>query len=257
MIKTGVVSITFRDKSPREIISLARNSKLGGIEWGGDIHVPQGDTKTAREVYLATIDSGLEVFAYGSYYRLGKEKSCEDFKAVLDTAVSLNAPTIRVWAGEKSSCDADEDYRNLIVENTQSICALAEEANVSISFEYHRGTLTDNCATALWLFNTINATNLFTFWQPNPDISHAENLSELNTVLPYLSNVHAFHWTKGNIMHLLRDGLVEWTEYINVVNSSSRDHNILLEFVKDDLVENFTTDAKTLKVWIRGRDSGN
>lgn len=251
MIKTGLVSVTFRDKSPQEVITLAARSKLGGIEWGGDIHVPQGDTKIAREVYLATIDSGLEVFAYGSYYKLGKQKNSDDFKAVLETAVSLNAPTIRVWAGEKSSSDADEDYKNLIVERTQAICALAKEANVSISFEYHRGTLTDNCDTVFWLCNAVDAVNLCTFWQPNPDISHIENLTELNAVLPYLSNVHAFHLTNGNVRRPFRDGLNEWTDYINVVNSSNKDHNILLEFVEDDLVVNFVADAETLTEWTR------
>ena len=35
MLNTGLVSVTFRDKTPEEIISTVKQCGLEGIEWGG------------------------------------------------------------------------------------------------------------------------------------------------------------------------------------------------------------------------------
>ena len=45
IIKSGLVSITFRELNPLEIIRLVSKAGLDGIEWGGDVHVPHGDIK--------------------------------------------------------------------------------------------------------------------------------------------------------------------------------------------------------------------
>src|SRR6187549_164575 len=94
----GLVSVTFRQLPPREIVDLARRAELGGIEWGGDVHVPAGDAGRAREVRAMTEDAGLSIVAYGSYYRAGEEDEAA-FAPVLDSACALGAPAIRIWAG--------------------------------------------------------------------------------------------------------------------------------------------------------------
>ena len=69
---TGLTSVTFRHLSPSEIIRLAQKANMDGIEWGGDIHVPAGDKPTAKIVKEQTMHAGLQVFSYGSYYRLSE-----------------------------------------------------------------------------------------------------------------------------------------------------------------------------------------
>ncbi|MCL2298765.1 MAG: sugar phosphate isomerase/epimerase, partial [Firmicutes bacterium] len=99
-MKCGLTSVTFRKLGWRAVIQIARACGFDGIEWGGDIHVPPGEVALAREVHLATVEAGLSVLSYGSYYRLGGE---EPFRPVLDAALALQADTIRVWAGAKGS----------------------------------------------------------------------------------------------------------------------------------------------------------
>ena len=70
MLIPGLVSVTFRQLAPREIVQLAAAAGLRGIEWGGDIHVPHGDLQAARAVRDITAAAGLQVLAYGSYFRL-------------------------------------------------------------------------------------------------------------------------------------------------------------------------------------------
>src|SRR6476469_730727 len=109
MLRPGLFSVTFRQLSPPEIIALVGRAGLRGIEWGGDVHVPHGDVARAREVRDRTADAGLEVAAYGSYYRVAKSEADElPFERVLNTAQALGAPLIRVWAGKQGSAAADQ-----------------------------------------------------------------------------------------------------------------------------------------------------
>ena len=71
MNKTGLVSISFRDKTPEEIIEYSLCSGIDAIEWGGDVHVPHGDIEKAKEVARLTLDAGLSMPEYGSYYIIG------------------------------------------------------------------------------------------------------------------------------------------------------------------------------------------
>ena len=72
MLIPGLVSISFRNLCPEEIIDITKESGLLGIEWGGDLHVPHGDVPVAAEVGSKTREAGLEVSSYGSYYRFAE-----------------------------------------------------------------------------------------------------------------------------------------------------------------------------------------
>ena len=109
MLHSGLVSITFRSLTPEQIIDLCVEAKIEGIEWGGDIHVPHGDIETATRVGSLTRAASIATPTYGSYYRVGKsEDDGLAFDQVLASAVALETPAIRVWAGSMDSADADE-----------------------------------------------------------------------------------------------------------------------------------------------------
>ena len=103
-MKSGLVSVSFRQKTPLEICALCRKANLSAVEWGGDVHCPpEADAAAIRAM---TLDYGLEVSSYGSYYRVGQ--SLDAFKANLETAVKLGAPVMRVWGGLHASRDMSE-----------------------------------------------------------------------------------------------------------------------------------------------------
>ena len=87
MIHPGLVSVTFRALSPAQVVDLVRQAGLRGIEWGGDIHAPPGNAARAREVRHLSLEAGLSVAAYGSYYRAAQSEAAGmPFAHVLDTA---------------------------------------------------------------------------------------------------------------------------------------------------------------------------
>lgn len=254
MIHSGLVSITFRGLSPFEIVELTGKAGLEGIEWGADVHVPHGNLKKAREVARATADVGLCVAAYGSYYRVGvSETQGLAFEKVLETAVALKAPTVRVWAGDKGSQYTSPYLRQTIVEESRRIADMAGAEGISISFEYHADTLTDTNASAMQLLGEVRHDNVWTYWQPPGGAPAEYCLEGLQAVLTRLSNVHVFHWLKkGDDIERreLAEGAEHWQRYLKVIKRSGRDHYAMLEFVMDDSPENFLKDARILKSWL-------
>lgn len=252
MLYSGLVSVTFRQLSPQEIVDLVAQAGLDSIEWGGDVHVPHGDLSAARAIRKMTADAGLRVSAYGSYYRAGHPES-GPFEAVLETALTLGTPTIRVWAGKQDSAQSDQAYRKQVVRDSQRIAAQAKSKGVMVAYEFHNNTLTDTTQSALELLKAVNHSHVKTFWQPphRQPVSHA--LAGLEAIFPWLLNVHAFYWhvdssTPPVVTRLpLADGTSVWHRYLNRLSRSAGNHFVSLEFVQDNSPAQFLKDAETLK----------
>ena len=249
MIHAGLVSVSFRKLQPKEIVALARRSGLTGIEWGGDIHVPHGEVHTAQRVRRLTEEAGLEVAAYGSYYRTGVHDGAT-FESIVETARSLGAPVIRVWAGDKGSAGADESYREQVAADSQRIATLAAQAGIAVAYEWHGGTLTDTKESAAALLAAVKHANVRCYWQPVRDLSVQDNLAGLDVALPRLRNVHVFHWLPGGERRPLAEGEAAWMQYLRKIAAAAGDRYAMLEFVKDDSAEQCVQDAKTLNWWL-------
>lgn len=251
MIKNGLVSVTFRQLHPAEIIDLVARAGLDAIEWGSDIHVPPCDPTHAREVRQMTADAGLRVSSYGSYYRAG-EHSEVPFREYIETASILAAPTIRVWAGSRSSVDADPAYRMAVIADLCRLAHLASEESISISLEYHDKTLNDTIEAAETLFCEIReiddaaARSIFSYWQPPIGASEEECITSLQRALPRLSYLHVGTWA-GTRRQPLSEGRSTWQHYLDVVRSSQKYHYALLEFVAGNDPVQFLEDAVVLR----------
>jgi sugar phosphate isomerase/epimerase len=249
MLKTGMLSVTFRDREAREIVDLAAATGLQGIEWGGDVHVLPGDTTCATEVARLTTNAGLSVAAYGSYYRIGaSEAQGMAFDAVLATAQALCAPLIRVWAGEKGSADADDAYRALVVEDALRIADLAAAAGMEIAYEWHGNTLTDTLDSALALLDATDRANVHTLWQATINRAPDDCLAELESIDGRLANIHVQHFTSDPpVFRALEEGADTWQRYLAYVASVPGDRYAMIEFVRDSSVDAFNEDAAVLR----------
>lgn len=240
----GLTSISFRGKTCTEVIELAKNADLDGIEWGGDVHVPPENAEGAAQVGQRTREAGLEVLSYGSYYRL-----CQgaDFYPVLQAAKALGAPMIRIWAGSVEQETVDPVYMERAAGELRHVCALAQKEGLRVSLEYHRWTLTWHSDSACTLLKKAGAENLYTYWQPNPDISHEENCRELAEIRPWLSSFHVFQWNRGDERRPLCEGESVWRDYYRIAGDRRR--NSLLEFIREDSVAQLQADAQVLRQW--------
>ena len=254
MLRPGLVSVTFRALSPREIIQSCVEAKLQGIEWGGDVHVPPDNLRNAREVAHMTRESGLDVAAYGSYYR------CDGapFEPILETAVELSAPLVRVWAGKVDASDATESNWARMSDELARINELARAANVQVATEFHGGTLTSHGMSALRLMESKNESGFQTLWQPlrrgeNFDMKIEENLAELRAVEPYLTYVHVYEWaddSEGKQQRLTLQNSAQWPRYVEELKRIGGERWLLLEFVPDDDPTILAREAAALRSWI-------
>jgi len=274
-VKTGLVSITFRQLSPEDIIQLCVDNQLDGIEWGGDVHVPPGNAAVAARVRSLTEQAGLGVAAYGSYYVLNGSatNNKHTFDAVLDSAQALGAPLIRIWAGAKSSAQATaQDWADAI-KDSRRLGDMAAAKGVKVAYEYHQGTLTDTNESAMKLLTEVAHPNVTSFWQPpnGADFEYCcEGLGNL-LMSGRLTSIHAFHWWPGfKDRHPLAAGAARWQPYLSLVREYDQtvaqnaakeqpcprpdalvpERYVCLEFVKNDDPENLVVDAKTLNQWL-------
>ena len=248
MLKPGLVTVTFRKFDVPKICQTAKNAALELLEWGGDIHVPPMNESAIALAKSCSVEHGLVIDTYGSYYRCSGE--ADEIAAAAETAHAIGAKNLRVWAGTKGNADADEVYRRAVTENLIQVCAKAAEFGLTVSPEFHGGTLTDHWEYAVRLAQEVGAENLRLYWQPNQFRDDTYNLTALRAVLPWLSNVHVFTWA-GHDRFPLADGERMWRQYIDIISRDGRDHGMLLEFVCDDTEEQLYRDAEILHGWLR------
>lgn len=249
MKKFGLCSVTFRQLSPIAIIQLAKESGLNGIEWGGDVHVPIHQLDRAREIGRQTQRAGLEVSSYGSYYYAGQQL---DFEPYLQTALALGTKDIRIWSQkmdrEKQIGLVNEEKLSLIVADIKRAALLAHPHDISLHIEFHQGTYTDSTESAIRLIEEINEPNVFLYWQPLAYLSADEHLEQIERLGNRISHVHVFHWDENNNRHPLKDGHHRWINFVEKIETKSRrSRYYLMEFVKDNTIEQLMEDVDTLK----------
>ena len=245
----GCTSVTFRQKDPARILDLLKQTGADCIEWGTDVHADVNDSKKLEQILQECSDHDMTVCSLGSYYKccqgLDPQK---DFAPVIHAAKILHAPVIRIWAGRTASALADEAYFNRMVDEVRECCALAEQENITVAFEYHRRSLTDNADSAVRLLKAVDRANCKTYWQPNPELSWQQNREELQQILPWLCRVHVFSWLTDNTRLPLAAQAEQWKSWLQLI---PQDIPLLLEFVKDDSEKQFIEDIHTLQQWIK------
>ncbi|MEZ5277434.1 MAG: TIM barrel protein [Opitutaceae bacterium] len=248
-MKPGLLSVTFRQLPPQEIIVLANKAGLEGIEWGGDIHVPHDRPDIASAIGRRTLEAGLEISAYGSYYRLGDPAS-GPIEGVLETALALQTGIVRVWAGRKGYDDSDQAEREAVADDGRTIARLARQAGLRIACEWHSQTLTDSAESAAELFDTVNDPDFLTFWQPRNFQDEVTNLHDMATALPRLAGLHVFNWDIRTRARLpLSEGETAWKAYLNKAKVRGSIF-ASLEFVAGDDPMQMVEDAATLRRWL-------
>ena len=248
MLTPGLVSVSFRPLTCEKIIEIARAAGLRSVEWGGDIHVPAGDAAKAAAVYQATAAAGLAVAAYGSYYKLGThEDPAGEWQRVLASAAALHAPVVRLWAGVRASAAVGEAERAALAREAQSAADAAADRGITLVFECHRNTLTDDWRSTLRLLEEIGRPNVKTYWQPNEERDFAYNRQALAALLPHVVNLHVFHWPVPDTRLPLREGAADWRAYLRLAASDGKDRACLLEFMPDDRPETLPAEAATLR----------
>ncbi|HJL76525.1 MAG TPA: hypothetical protein QF417_04560, partial [Acidimicrobiales bacterium] len=100
--------------------------------------------------------------------------------------------------------------------------------------------------------------NLFTYWQPDPDLSRADALAEHAAIAGHLSHLHVFTWGPAGFFDRrpLADGVDLWQPVLAADGTGRWDHDrwAFLEYVPGDDPACLVGEASTLRAWIGEAD---
>ncbi|WP_233160300.1 sugar phosphate isomerase/epimerase [Pseudonocardia sp. MH-G8] len=229
-----------------DVVGLAAGAGLEVLEWAGDVHVPADDLAAAADAQAATVDHGLRVGTYGTYYKAGVDDP-DAVPALVRTARELGAPRLRVWAGTVGSDDTPVLQRAAVVEALRECVDRAGEAGLGVVVEHHVSSLTDTLASALTLRSEVPG--LVAHWQPRELPDTGECLAEVHALVPAV--VHAFSWgADGFTERLPLDARADlWRPVLAALAAQGGDAEVVLEFVPGDDVDAFERDAARLRGW--------
>lgn len=246
MFNSGVVSVSFRPNSCKDIIDAAKNAGLSKIEWGSDVHCPAGDLEIARQLKSDSEKNGIATNTYGSYFRVGVTPNEEFFK-YLESAKALGAEKIRIWAYKKDIPEHSGEEWDSVVASAREICEFAEPYGIKICLECHNGSLTQDYKTALAFLEAVDHKLFRTYWQPNQLKSLEYNIEAVKALSKYVEALHVFHIV-DNVKMPLSEGASDWRKYLEILKSELGEKEIpaLLEFMPDDKIETLAREAETL-----------
>ena len=240
--RLGVVSVSFRDRTPEEILKAAKNAGLVCVEWGSDVHAPCRDAERLCEIVELQEKYGLACSSYGTYFRLG-ETPMEELDDYIAAAKRLGTDVLRLWCGTKARVDmTDAECESLLLACRQA-AARAEEQGVVLCMECHRKTFTENPDDAVYLMQAVDSQHFRMYWQPFQWQSAEQNIENAKKIAPYAKHIHVFHW-KGSAKLPLGDAIDEWQSYLG---SFSSPRTLLLEFMPNGSVEELFAEASALK----------
>ena len=250
MCRAGLVSVTYRALSHREVIDLAVEAGLDRIEWGSDVHAPCRDVARLNDIAAYSRERGIACCSYGTYFRLGLHPLSE-LTDYIAAARILGTRVLRIWAGNKNYTDMTEDERAVLIDEARRAAQLAEREGVVLCFEWHTETMTNVPEGALALVESVGSPALRLYWQPSQYRSFADNVAQARRVAPYVVNLHVFQWemtpSRALLRHPLSDGREVWAQYLACFDGTQ---HALLEFVPDDDPALLSREAATLRTWI-------
>ena len=247
MYHAGLVSISFRSLTPKQIIDTVANAGLACIEWGSDVHAPCHDIPSLQEIARLQKDAGISCCSYGTYFRIGVN-TAQELPDYIRAAKILGTNILRLWCGSKGSEEYTPEELTVLYAQCRELAEIAQKEGVTLCMECHNGTITDRADAAFSLMQAVNMPSFRMYYQPNQFRTTEENIYYAKRLAPYTLHLHVFNWKEYDRFPL-RDSLPLWREYLSAF---SGDRHLLLEFMPDDRVESLPGEAAALLQLIGG-----
>lgn len=239
----GLVSVSFRKYTVKEILDEMKATGLSCVEWGSDVHAPCNDVERLCEIAAMQKEYGIECVSYGTYFRFG-ETPMEELESYIKAAKILNTNVLRLWCGRKSGADMTAEEKNEMLSMCRQAAAIAEKHEVTLCLESHQLTLTENPDDAVWLMQEVNSPNFRMYWQPFQWQTTEENCVNAAKIAPYAEHIHVFYRRDGQKVSL-HEAIGEWQAYLQ---KFSTPRALLLEFMPKGSIEELAAEAAALRM---------
>lgn len=229
-MQLGLCTITRRHDPLADLCREAAAVGIDGIElWGQPPHLSElteAAGRAAREVVEA---AGLRPLVMGSYLRPGTAGFGEQVDGVVASTVGFGAPLLRVWAADRSDCDADEGLWDRTIADFETL--LDRCGDLVITVERHGKTLTESAAGAARLLDALPDPRLTLNFQHQHGHETADDVAEIHRFGPRISNVHAQN-RKGGQAWGLAGGELDYGPIVEALYAVGFQGAIEVEFVR-------------------------
>ncbi len=246
MYQLGLVSVSFRQHTPWEIIAAAKQAGLACIEWGSDVHAPCSQPDRLKAIREEGESSGISCCSYGTYFRIGVNHT-EEILPYIAGAKLLGTDILRVWCGDRDSERYGAKEREQLFAQCRELAGIAKDNGVTLCMECHGNTFTNRAEGALALVEAVRSQNIQLYWQPNQFRTLEENLTYARKTALYTRHIHVFFWKEYDRFPLA-EGRQAWKEYLKEFPG---ERALLLEFMPDNRIETLPMEAETLRqiIW--------
>ncbi|MBJ3784978.1 sugar phosphate isomerase/epimerase family protein [Devosia sediminis] len=248
----GLCSAALRHLDLQAVVDCAVAGGASGIEWEARRHVPSGNLASARTAARLSRAAGLCIPSYGTYVTAGAAGARQEFAGCLAAAELLDAPFLRVWThrtiGLENQAGFDE-MLDRVVSDLAVFCDQAESAGRTVSLEFHPGTFAHSATAALQLVDRVGRNTLLSHWQPDYGQPLDEAKASLQAMLPVLSHLHVFCWTKERVRLPLHEHRDYWAALLAMAGQAPDrgwPRYAMIEFSPSDLTEAVLDDLATL-----------
>ncbi|MCD6351030.1 MAG: sugar phosphate isomerase/epimerase [Armatimonadetes bacterium] len=240
--RIALCTIAFRERLLDDALDMARDLRFPAVElWGREPHVSEVyDYNRLRMIRKMCQERGLEIAALGSYLRFGATKKNSDNVSLvqtIQTAYTLRAPILRVWASDVGSSRASESVFKRAVAEAQEACRRCLKLGITLAVEMHDDTLADTAASALKFVEMVGCENLGLNFQPSARVRREKPLERLEKVIDHVVHCHAQNfYSLGTADGVepkrapLREGLVDYKEVVALLKSANYQGWIAVEF---------------------------
>lgn len=242
-IKCGLVSISFRQHTPEEILCAMQKAGLSVIEWGSDVHAPCTDREKVQQIVALQEKYGIICCSYGTYFRIGVTPK-EELKRYIATAKLLGTDILRLWCGNKNYDAYTIEEKEALFAECRALAQIAEAEQVVLCMECHNNTFTNVKEGALELMAAVNSTAFRMYWQPNQNRTAEENIAYASLLGAYTKHIHVFNW-KGPEKLPLMQAVEIWKAYLRCF-PLDKDRALLLEFMPDNRIESLSEEGAAL-----------
>lgn len=245
--KLGLVSVSFRDRTPEDILKEMQRAGLSCIEWGSDVHAPCTDRARLREIAALQAQYGIRCASYGTYFRFGKTPIAE-LEDYIAAAGILGTDILRLWCGTKSGAEMTDEEKSALLAECRAAAEIAAREGVTLCMECHKKTFTERPSDAIRLMEQVDSPHFRMYWQPFQWQTVSENVENAKKIAPFTTHIHVFNW-RGEDKLPLADAVPEWLMYLQPFSTP---RTLLLEFMPDGRLESLCREADALRSIIGG-----
>lgn len=167
-----------------------------------------------------------------------RKAAVEELKKCIDIADELDCTSVRILAGVEPEKNEWEDAFKRLVESLQQLAEYAAKSNLSLNIENHSGTMAMTALQTVRIVASVNKENIGILYDPANLMIYGSPDYKLSfkQQAEYIRYVHVKDdrvFEKGGYLPVLMgEGLIPWTEIIQLLKKSGYDGFLCVEYEK-------------------------